>query len=64
MQTAVVCQQEAMVTYLLGRGADHTLRDPQYRATPLGWANYHGLDAIAALLRAGGADVGDAAPAP
>jgi uncharacterized protein len=48
---AVGRRQEAMVAFLAERGADLHVRDPQYHATALGWAEYHTLDAIAAVLR-------------
>lgn len=37
---------------LLDRGADPTIEDGAYRATPLGWAQHHGATEAAALLRA------------
>ena len=36
---------------LLERGADTTIKDAAYAATPLGWAEHHGASAAAALLR-------------
>lgn len=36
---------------LLERGADATIKDAAYDATPLGWAQYHGAEEAAALLR-------------
>ena len=35
---------------LIDRGADTTLRDDLYDSTPLGWAQFHGFAATAALL--------------
>lgn len=51
---AVMRQQPAMVQRLLALGADPGVRDPQYQATPLGWATYHKLESLAAVLRAAG----------
>ncbi len=52
---AVMHRQAAMVTFLAAQGADLAVRDPQYDATPLGWARYHHIDAIAELLSQHGA---------
>jgi|GEM_PF-578070 len=48
---AVVRDQLAAAAALLADGADPRIKDPQYQATALGWAEYHGREAIAALLR-------------
>jgi ankyrin repeat protein len=42
----------AMVRLLLELGADPSVRDPSYQATPLGWAEYNQQAETAALLRA------------
>ena len=41
----------AMVRLLLELGADPSARDPSYRATPLGWAEYNRQTEVAAYLR-------------
>ena len=48
---AVVRDQPAAAAALLAYDADLTIKDPQYEATPLGWAVYHQREAIADLLR-------------
>jgi ankyrin repeat protein len=42
--------QPDMVRFLLEKGADPTIRDPNYDSTPLGWAIYHGNDAVRQIL--------------
>lgn len=39
-----------MVEFLLGHGADASLKDPKVHQTPAGWAEYGGHPAISALL--------------
>ncbi len=41
---------EHVVRFLLARGADPSIRDPDFDATPEGWARYHKRDTIADLL--------------
>lgn len=40
-----------VVRELIGRGADPTIRDPEFDATALGWAEYAAQDEVAAYLR-------------
>jgi hypothetical protein len=42
-----------VVRMLVERGADTSVRDEQFDATPLGWAEYFGRDDVAAFLRGG-----------
>jgi ankyrin repeat protein len=42
--------QSDMARFLLEKGADPTIRDPNYDSTPLGWAIYHGNDAVRQIL--------------
>jgi ankyrin repeat protein len=51
LHAAVWQGDEAMVRFLLERGADHTIRDERYDATPLEWAEYGGQGNVADLLR-------------
>jgi ankyrin repeat protein len=48
--TALHCaayrNQPQMATFLLMRGADATIRDPNHDATPLQWAAYHHHEAV------------------
>jgi len=44
-------QRTEMVAFLLKRGADPTIRDGVYDATPLGWAMFCGQDKVYKLLR-------------
>lgn len=37
--------------FLLSRGADATVKDPQYKRDPLGWAEYQGRSQMVALLK-------------
>ena len=39
-----------MARFLLERGADLTIRDPNHNATALGWANYCGPNAVTACF--------------
>ena len=47
---AVYRDQSQMVRFLVNRGADSTLRDQKYNATPLGWARYHNLHEMEEIL--------------
>ena len=47
-------QQTDLVAFLLDRGADPTLADHRYEATPLGWAMFCGQDEVFRLLRSRG----------
>jgi ankyrin repeat protein len=46
---------ETIIRFLIERGADPTIRDEEYGATPLGWARYAGRNEAVALLRSLGA---------
>jgi hypothetical protein len=41
---------ERVIRFLLARGADPSIRDLQYQATPAGWARHNKRDAMADLL--------------
>ena len=41
---------ERVIRFLLSRGADPSIRDLQYQATPAGWARHNKRDALADLL--------------
>ena len=43
-----------IVRFLLARGADPSIRDPAYDATPEDWARYHKRDSTAQLLSEAG----------
>jgi len=47
-----------LVELLLELGADPEIRDRHYDATPLGWAQHLGRDAVAARLQRGGGSLG------
>lgn len=47
-------QQTDLVAFLLERGADPTLTDRRYEATPLGWAMFCGQEEVFRLLRSRG----------
>lgn len=51
LHVAAIDGHEATVAELLRLGADPTVRDAQHDSTPLGWAEYAGQAATAALLR-------------
>lgn len=40
----------AVIRFLLDRGADRTIRDEEYHATPADWASYFKLDRVVELL--------------
>jgi ankyrin repeat protein len=52
MHEAALRGDAGMVELLLSAGADATIRDAMYDATPAGWAEYAGFDELAELLRA------------
>ncbi|MEE1616885.1 ankyrin repeat domain-containing protein [Brachybacterium sp. J153] len=52
LHEAAVRGDHATVELLLARGADPTLRDPTYGATPAGWARHTGREELAGLLEA------------
>lgn len=47
-------QQTELVAFLLGRGADPTVPDRRFDATPLGWAMFCGQDEVFQVLRSRG----------
>ncbi|MEY2471081.1 MAG: hypothetical protein QOK28_410 [Actinomycetota bacterium] len=51
LHTAVERNDAAMVRLLLELGADRSIEDARFHATPLGWAEHFGHEDIAALLR-------------
>ncbi len=53
LHEAALRGDRAMVTWLIEHGADPTLRDRDFGATPAGWAAYAGHQELAAWLEAG-----------
>jgi hypothetical protein len=51
LHTAVEYGNAEMVTLLLEHGADPSIEDARFHATPLGWAEHFGHEDLAALLR-------------
>jgi hypothetical protein len=47
---AAAAGELAIVRLLVDRGADLRARDPEFRATPHGWAKFHKRDEVAAYL--------------
>ena len=47
---AVIGNQPETATWLLSHGADPTLRDTSFDATPRGWAEHRGREASLAAL--------------
>jgi ankyrin repeat protein len=51
LHQAALAGHEAVVRLLVERGARTDVRDIQYQATPLTWAEHEGRTAVAAYLR-------------
>lgn len=51
LHQAVWCRHDAVVRFLVERGARLDIKDTIYQATPLGWAEYGGHTEIAEYLR-------------
>ena len=47
----VEIQRLGAVNFLLEHGADVTIRDPEFKATPLQWAKHFGCESIAEILQ-------------
>ena len=54
---AAIANDRAMVTLLLGAGADLNARDDTYQMTPIGWANEEGHEAMVRFLYDRGAEI-------
>ena len=52
LHTAAGAGELGVVRVLVDRGADPTVADPEYHATPLGWAEFLQQPEVAAFLRA------------
>jgi ankyrin repeat protein len=48
--TSMNARAESVIRFLLARGADASVRDDDYHATPADWARYQKRDALAELL--------------
>jgi uncharacterized protein len=54
---AAIGNNRALVTLLLGAGADLNARDDTYQMTPIGWANEEGHEAMVRFLYDRGAEI-------
>ena len=52
LHTAIECDDIELVAWLLEHGADTTVRDARFGATPLAWAGHLGRPRCADMLRA------------
>jgi hypothetical protein len=48
--TSMNVRADSVIRFLLARGADPSVRDDDYHATPADWARYQKRDALAELL--------------